>query len=286
MPNPGNLTTAVPIASIHVADDSNGRAFLDPRRVAELADALAHEPLLHPITLRRTVTGLHLIAGRHRLAAFKKLGRDTIPALVLDCDDSTEATLRLCENLQRVTLSPVEQAHQLAALVALNDQGVEPVAIRLARSIDWILDRLEILTWPEELAQAVHAKRIPLAAAKLLARISPPELRAQRIADASNHGCSAATARLWLQHQHADQPIQETTSKFSSQEAIYQTETTVRVICAGCAELKPIEETQLMRWCNGCLSTIQEAQEPYRGRTPEHDQPIYNPPPPMPRQGT
>jgi len=275
-----NLTTDVDISSIIVRDHHNGRAYLDPRRISQLANALAHEPLLHPITLRQTVHGLELVAGRHRVAAFEKLGRATIPALILDCDATTEATLRLSENLARVQLSPLEEARQLAELVALNDQGVDAVAIKLGRSVDWILDRLDILAWPEELMTAVHTKRIPLAAAKLLARISPPDLRAQRIADAGNHGCSAATARLWLQHAGGDDPNAPALPIFSSQVAQFRLSETVAVLCEGCAELKPIESTKLCRWCEQCLHMIQTAQSQSRVMSPCLTPPVYDPPPP------
>lgn len=281
MPEADTLTTAVPIASIHIADEYNGRATLDPRRVAELADVLAHEPLLHPITLRHTTTGLHLIAGRHRLAAFVKLGRATIPAVILEVDDATEATLRLTENLQRVSLSPVEQAKQLAEMVSINEQGVEAVALRLARSVDWILDRLEILTWPAALTEAVHTKRVPLAAAKLLARIKPDSLREQRIADAANHGCSAATARLWLQHAHSDDPNAPAMPVFSCQIPHFQISENVKVICAGCENLVRIEETELQRWCTHCLSSIRLAQQGSREASPMLTPPVYDPGPPI-----
>jgi ParB/RepB/Spo0J family partition protein len=275
----GSLQTVL-IANIRFHNETNGRANLDPRRVQELADALAHEPLLHPITLRSTPTGLVLVAGRHRLAAFHKLGRLQIPARILHLDDTTEAQLRLSENLQRVTLSPVEQAKQLADLVELEAQGVETVARRLGRSVDWILDRLEILTWPDELITHVHTKRIPLAAAKLLARIQPQTIRAMRIHDAATHGCSAATARLWLQTAGHDDPDAPPPPVFSSQGPIYETTTTTKVICAGCTELKRIEETQLVRWCNDCLSSIQIAQRAHRDPSPCTTPTIYQPPQP------
>jgi ParB family chromosome partitioning protein len=283
MPETDPLTTVVRIASIHIADDRNGRAMLDPRRVAELADALAHEPLLHPITLRRTPSGLTLVAGRHRLAAFVKLGRTEIAALVLDVDDSTEATLRLTENLARVQLSPVEQAHQLAELVNLDEKGVEAVALRLGRSVDWILDRLEILYWPEALVDHVHNKRITLTAARILAKIQPPAVRDMRIHDAATNGCSARTASYWLQTAHREDPNAPPPPVFSSHEPVYRTETTVKVICVGCAELKPIEVTQLCRWCNACLSMIESAQRQGKEMSPSLTPPTYDPPPPAQR---
>jgi ParB/RepB/Spo0J family partition protein len=274
--------TSLPVllANIRFRDPNNGRAAIDPRRVQELADTLANEPLLHPVTLRSTDAGLVLVCGRHRLAAFQKLGRTTIPAIILSLDDATEATLRLTENLQRVQLSPVEQAHQLAELVELEAQGVEAVAGKLGRSVDWILDRLEILTWPDELITYVHNKRIPLAAAKLLARIQPNPIRAMRIHDAATHGCSAATARLWLQTAGRDDPNAPPPPIFSSQGPNYVTKTTVKVICFGCAELKPIEGTQLVRCCNECLASIQSAQRGPPEQSPCFTSPAYDPPRP------
>lgn len=270
------------IANIHFRDPTNGRATIDPRRVQELAAALAREPLLHPITLRSTPTGLVLVCGRHRIAAFQRLGRAEIPAHILDLNDTTEAQLRLSENLQRVTLSPVEQAKQLAELLELESQGVDAVAARLGRSVDWILDRLEILTWPEELVTHVHTKRIPLAAAKLLARIQPTSIRDQRIHDAATHGCSAATARLWLQTAGRDDPTAPPPPNFSCQGQEFVTETTTRVVCFGCAELKRIEGTQLVRCCNECLSSIQAAQQTAREMSPCLTPHVYDPSPPPP----
>ena len=280
MPQPGHKTISVPISSISIGKDANGRAMLDPRRVQELADTLANEPLLHPITLRHKDDSLFLVAGRHRIAAYMKLGRTEIPAIILTLDDHTEATLRLSENLARVQLSPVEQARQLAELVALDDQGVEIVAQRLGRSVDWILDRLEILSWPNDLIEHVHAKRITLTTAKILVRIQPDEIRALRIHDAAAHGCSARTAAYWLQTQHHDLPGHEPPSMFSSQEPIYRTETTVKVICAGCGVLSLFEQTQLVRWCNSCLSLIQRAQSQLHEMSPNLTPPVYDPPPP------
>jgi ParB/RepB/Spo0J family partition protein len=271
----------IKIDDIKFDDPTNGRAVLDPTRVAQLADSLAHEPLLHPITLRLLDGRFRLIAGRHRIAAFQKLGREFIPALILECSSTLTATLRLTENLQRTQLSPVEEATQLAALVGLNEQGVEAVASLLARSVDWILDRLEILAWPEALIEHVHKKRITLAPARLLARIKPPDLRDQRIADAAHHGCSTATARLWLQHAYRDDPNSPPPPVFSCQIPQYQQTTEIKALCAGCNELVPIEETELQRWCASCLSTIRAAQRGAREMSPCLTPPVYDPPPPI-----
>lgn len=275
-----NQTQNVPLNLIDCPDPTNGRAALDSERVERLARELACQPLLHPITVRPTNGRFALIAGRHRLAAFARLGRSHITATIISASDLTAATLRLSENVSRSQLSPIEEAHQLAQLLELNPGGVDAVAADLARPTTWVLDRLEILDWPDSLRLAVHTKRIGLGAAKLLARIQPSELRETRIHDASTHGCSAATARLWLQTCGRDDPNAPPPPKFSSQvpEVVY--ETTVKVLCAGCAKLKPIEDTQLARWCNACLSMIENAQRSPAEMSPLLTPPVYDPPPP------
>jgi len=272
----------IPIASIRFSDESNGRFALDAARVTILADQLAHQPLLHPITARRVDDHYVLVAGRHRVGAFHKLGRPTIPALIIDASDVQAATLRLAENVTRSQLSPIEEATQLAALLRANPGGVDAVAADLGRGVDWILDRLDILTWPAALLTHLQARRVSLAAARILVRISPPSLRDQRIQDAANHGCSAKTAQLWLQTSHHDDPIEPTTSEFFASQPIPTYETTTRTECVLCRNLIRIEATHLYRMCDPCFLELQQITNQAVHQSPLTTPPIYNPPPPIP----
>lgn len=241
------------LSLIDIPIAANGRLHTDPKRVQILADQLARQPLLHPITVQRTGDRFALIAGKHRLAAFHKLGRPTIPALIVETTDIGAATLRLAENVTRSQLSPVEEATQLAALLAANPAGVDAVAADLGRSIDWILDRLDILTWPPPLLDHIQSRRVSLAAARLLVRITPPELRDRRITDAATHGCSARTAQLWLQTAHHDDPNPSPPSEFFASTATPIYETTTRTECVLCKQLQSLELTHLYRICDPCF---------------------------------
>ena len=78
--------------------------------------SIAAQGLLHPITLRKRASdGAHvLVAGRHRLEAVRKLGHQTVAAVILDGADSDRAQLvEIDENLIRADLTPAERAaHQ------------------------------------------------------------------------------------------------------------------------------------------------------------------------------
>ena len=107
-------TNGVPVADITVIPDRMRR--LRPDVVDELAELIAAQGLLHPITLRKRASdGAHvLVAGRHRLEAVRKLGHQTVAAVILDGADSDRAQLvEIDENLVRADLTPAERAaHQ------------------------------------------------------------------------------------------------------------------------------------------------------------------------------
>ena len=58
----------------------------DPKeeKVVEIAESISQIGLLNPITLD---TRLHLVAGFHRVLAYKSLKKDTIPSIIKDVDD-------------------------------------------------------------------------------------------------------------------------------------------------------------------------------------------------------
>ena len=63
---------------------SGRRRKVDPAKVSALAESIKIVGLLNPITIDRNK---RLIAGAHRLEAYKQLGLDEIECIILDCDE-------------------------------------------------------------------------------------------------------------------------------------------------------------------------------------------------------
>ena len=80
--------------------------------VNELAELITERGLLQPIVVRpRGTSNFWLVAGRHRLEAVRKLGHDSIRAVILDGINADAARLaEIDENLVRADLSPAERA--------------------------------------------------------------------------------------------------------------------------------------------------------------------------------
>lgn len=79
----------------------------------DLADSIKDKGLLNPLIVRGCGDGTYeLIAGQRRFLACQRLGWETIPAIIRDVSDDTDATiLSLIENVHRADLNPIDKAN-------------------------------------------------------------------------------------------------------------------------------------------------------------------------------
>ncbi len=247
---------AVKLSEISIEQQSPNRLNEDPERIKKLAASIAADGLINPITLRNHDGHLKILAGRRRLAAFQLLGRATIPATIRETQDHQAATIKLAENVARSNLSPVEEATQLGLAVQDHPAGVDGVAAAIGRSVNWVLDRLDMIDWPESLLTHVHTAKISMAAAKRLARIAEPERREYYIDQAARCGINARTAALWLQ----DANSLSTSDNNPSEKCVPVTNTAYRtkteVECFVCNEWRDLAQTTPARICHQCIAQL------------------------------
>ncbi len=74
--------------------------------ISDLVDSIGLKGVLQPIVVRPSGSRYEVVIGSRRLAAAKKCGLDTIPAIVREMDDREALIESLTENLQRNTLEP------------------------------------------------------------------------------------------------------------------------------------------------------------------------------------
>lgn len=109
----------IPVAAI---DDSNRARPVTGFVAEQLAWDIEARGLRQPIEVAATRPGegigaeYRLVSGGHRLAAFKRLNRETIPAFVVTGDPLVLRRDELLENLARNELSALERAQFLAEL--------------------------------------------------------------------------------------------------------------------------------------------------------------------------
>ncbi|WP_254493643.1 ParB/RepB/Spo0J family partition protein [Bartonella sp. B1099] len=87
---------------------------VDDEHAKALAQSMAREGLMNPITVRHTPNAKEghytLIAGAHRLRAAELLGYGAIDAVVVQADKENAALLEVAENLFRNELSVIDRA--------------------------------------------------------------------------------------------------------------------------------------------------------------------------------
>ena len=156
----GATTTALD----HITLPANVRE-LDEAHVAALADSIALRGLVVPLVVRPADGDpgrFVLVAGFHRHAALRKLGRCEAPALVRDSDAEDEAAARAIENIARKQLDPYQEA---CAVRAMLDRGL--TADGAATALGWakrrVTQRAKLVALPDDVARGFGDGRIALA---------------------------------------------------------------------------------------------------------------------------
>lgn len=111
------------------------RRDLRPEAVDALATSIETLGLRHPISIRYvdylnhpTEGELHgayvLVAGRHRLAAYEKLGRERIECVVVKWGEDEARLWEIAENLHRADLTRLERDEQIAEWIAIKESAI------------------------------------------------------------------------------------------------------------------------------------------------------------------
>lgn len=183
-----NHTFEVDIDAI-APDPAQARRSFDERSLAALATTLEAEGQLQPVLLRRDPdnrAGWIIVAGERRWRAAKLLNWPKLLAMAYTGDAEVAA---LVENLQRVDLSPVEEARGIARLIAEKGWTQDRAAQALGKPKSDVSGTLRILNLPPEvLDQVLTSEYVPAKNVLIeLARISDPALLRQ-LASYARHG--------------------------------------------------------------------------------------------------
>lgn len=87
------------------------RKYFDFYSLNRLTESIKKYGVIQPVTVR-LVNGktYELVAGERRLRAARAAGLKTIPAVFIDADEEESSVISFIENLQRKTLSYMEEA--------------------------------------------------------------------------------------------------------------------------------------------------------------------------------
>lgn len=168
----------IPLDAIHVL---NPRA-RDRRQHRVIVDNIAAVGLKRPITVSRRQSGTtgryDLVCGEGRVEAFRMLGEQEIPAIVIDAPEQVCLVKSLVENIARRPHRPIDLMAEVGNLAKRGYCDAE-IAERIGCSRSWVYSVLVLLERGEErLVSAVESDLIPLAMAVEIAAAKSDEAQA------------------------------------------------------------------------------------------------------------
>ncbi len=191
-------------------DPNQPRKHFEDADIAGLAATMAEQGQLQPILLRRDPTATErwiIVAGERRWRAARHNGWDTLLAIEIGGDPEVVTIL---ENLQRVDLSPIEEARGLQRLIESKRWTQDRAAEVLGKTKSEISATLRILTLPDQvLTSELQIARNTLVE---LSRLASPA-REALLAKAPPGGLTVQAVRA-ARKSPAARPNQRTTVHF------------------------------------------------------------------------
>jgi len=164
-----DTTTYWPIGKLN-PHPHNPRLSIDDNAIDTLAASIKAQGILQPLLI--TPLG-QVVAGHRRLAAAKRAGLTEVPVIVRDLSPAEQQAVMLVENLQRESLSPVEEAIGYQRLIesgCTTADAARRVGVTTAR----ISARMVLLKFDDVVRSMFHRGDLPLTAAPVLARVKDP----------------------------------------------------------------------------------------------------------------
>lgn len=137
------------------------RKHFDEAALTELAASIKRHGVVQPLVVTPGTNGMYtLIAGERRWRASKKAGLKEVPAVIRTSQELEQLELALIENVQRVDLSPLEQAVSIERLHEQFSLPYDDIAQRLGKATSTVNNTVRLLRLPEAARDALAAGRI------------------------------------------------------------------------------------------------------------------------------
>lgn len=146
--------------------------------IKELASSIREHGLIQSITVRPLKNGFEIIAGHRRFYACKLLRWKKIPARVTSFSDKDAFEIQLVENMQRMTMDPIEEAEAFRKYILdFGWGGVSQLARVISKSEQYVSSRIQILKLPTEIIEQISQDRLKVSHALELKPLSEHQQR-------------------------------------------------------------------------------------------------------------
>lgn len=177
-----NRVQKILIDDIKPNPDQPRREF-DKVALAELSSSIKLHGVLQPIIVVRSKNnnGYIIVAGERRYRAAKDAKLQHLPAVVRSLKELEQIELSLIENIQRVDLSPLEQALSVYRLQQQFNLGLEQIAVKLGKAPSTVSNLSRLLQLPDRAKQALRDGKISEGHARAILALKGSEVKQEEL---------------------------------------------------------------------------------------------------------
>ncbi len=175
------------------------RKHFDQTALAELAESIKRFGILQPLVVTEKDGGYAIIAGERRWRAAQIAGLETVPTIVRTTEDLERLEIALVENVQRVDLSPLEQALSIERLHQQFSMSYNDIASRLGKAPPTVNNIVRLLQLPEAAKEALRESKISEGHARtILALKGQPEKQTELLDSIQKYAWSVRQAEQFV----------------------------------------------------------------------------------------
>lgn len=157
---PEDRIEKVPVDQLQASPYQPRRHF-DEAALAELAASITRHGVVQPLVVTPAQNGIYtLIAGERRWRAAQAAGLAHVPAIIRSSEQLEQLEIALIENVQRVDLSPLEQAVSIERLHEQFSLSYDEIAKRLGKAASTVNNTVRLLRLPPAARDALAAGQI------------------------------------------------------------------------------------------------------------------------------
>lgn len=145
--------------------------------ISALADSIAQNGILQPLSVRRVNDSYELIAGERRLRAAKMCELQVVPCIIHEMSDRESAILALVENIQRQDLSFFDEASAIEKLISYYGLTQEEAAQKLGKAQSTVANKLRLLRFTADERELITKFGLTERHSRTLLRLASPEDR-------------------------------------------------------------------------------------------------------------
>lgn len=189
----------IPVKNIEPNPNQPRRQF-DENSLKELAASIKQHGVIQPLVVTTEKNGKYtIIAGERRWRAARIAGLLSVPAIKRSTKELEQLEIALIENVQRVDLSPLEQAFSIERLHDQFSLPYKDISERLGKAISTVNNIVRLLQLTDEAKEALSSGQITEGHARaLLALKAEPDKQTYLLRTIIEHGWNVRQAERFV----------------------------------------------------------------------------------------